>query len=57
MKDPNKNLTPLKSIRAYCLECSNQQPKEVRECPIKNCPLYEYRYGTNPKRKGIKKGF
>ncbi len=53
----NKKLTPLKSIRAYCLDCSNRQPKEVRECEITDCPLYEFRFGTNPKRKGLKKGF
>ena len=57
IKMNNKKLTPLKSIRAYCLDCSNRQPKEVRECEIKDCPLYEFRFGTNPNRKGLKKGF
>ncbi len=53
----NKRLTPLKSIRANCLDCCNGQPKEVRECQITDCPLWTYRFGTNPKRKGFKKGF
>lgn len=57
MQTNNKNLTPLKSIRVHCLECSNHQPSEVRECIITDCPLWLYRLGTNPKRKGIKKGF
>jgi len=48
-----KKVTPLKAIRAKCLECSAGQPKEVRECVILNCPLFSYRFGTNPKRKGI----
>jgi hypothetical protein len=52
-----KKLTPLKSIRAKCLDCSINQPKEVRECQITDCPLWFFRFGTNPKRKGLKKGF
>lgn len=48
-------LTPIKAIRAECLECSNGQWKEVRLCPVKNCPLYEYRNGHRPKEgEGIK---
>jgi hypothetical protein len=26
---------------------------EVRLCPSENCPLYPYRMGHNPNRKGI----
>lgn len=46
-------LTPLKAIRAKCLDCSCGNPNEVRLCPIRDCPLYPYRDGHNPKRKGI----
>lgn len=46
-------LTPIKAIRAYCLECSGGQPSEVRNCLIVECPLYSYRFGKNPKRSGI----
>lgn len=42
--------TPLKAIRAKCLECSAGQPKEVRECNRTECPNYPYRFGSNPKR-------
>lgn len=42
------NLTPLKAIRAKCLDCSCGQRQEVRCCPIKSCPLYEYRMGKRP---------
>lgn len=42
-------LTPIKAIRAKCLDCSARQVKEVRECPLTNCPLYEYRMGHRPK--------
>ena len=48
-----KKVTPLKAIRTKCLECSAYQPKEVRFCKIENCALFRYRFGTNPKRKGI----
>ncbi|MCL2305326.1 MAG: hypothetical protein FWC43_08290 [Planctomycetaceae bacterium] len=45
-----KPLTPLKAIRAKCLDCCCNQAKEVRLCPCKNCPLYPYRTGKNPRR-------
>ena len=44
-----KRLTPMKAIRAKCLEYSCGQVKEVRLCPIKKCALYEYRNGHRPK--------
>ena len=40
--------TPLKAIRAKCLECSNGSSNEVKLCPIKDCALYEYRTGHRP---------
>ncbi|MBU0634464.1 MAG: hypothetical protein KKA52_05305 [Candidatus Omnitrophica bacterium] len=49
----NKNITPLKAVRAKCLDCSGFQPKEVKLCTIEVCPLYLYRLGKNPKRMGI----
>jgi len=45
--------TPLKAIKAKCLDCSCYSPKEVKECVIKECSLYPYRVGKNPNRKGI----
>ena len=45
--------TPIKAIRAKCLECSGFQPKEVRECQIDTCPLFPFRMGKNPNRAGI----
>jgi hypothetical protein len=35
-----KILTPIKSIRAKCLDCSAGSPKEVKECPVTGCALY-----------------
>lgn len=41
---------PVKVIRAYCLECSNGQPSEVKYCPVEKCPLFPFRMGKNPFR-------
>jgi len=46
-------LTPLQAIRKNCLDCMCGSAKEVRLCPIKDCPLYSFRFGRNPARRGI----
>jgi len=53
-----KNLTPLKAIRAKCLDCAAEQPSEARNCMIYECSLFSYRFGKNPNRasKGNLKG-
>lgn len=48
------NLSPLKAIRANCLECSGNVPKEVKNCIIPNCPMYQYRMGFNLNRSKTK---
>lgn len=45
--------TPLRAIRLKCLDCSAGSAQEVRECNFTDCPLYYYRSGHNPKRKGV----
>lgn len=40
--------SPVKAIRAKCLDCSAGQANEVRECNIPDCPLYPFRMGHNP---------
>ena len=42
--------TPIKAIRAKCMDCTCNQPKEVRECPITTCPLWPYRMGKRPNK-------
>jgi hypothetical protein len=44
--------SPLKAIRARCVDCSAYEPKRVRECPITDCQLFVYRMGKNPALKG-----
>lgn len=46
-------LTPLKAIRARCLDCQGGSPKAVRFCETTDCHFLTYRFGTNPNRKGI----
>jgi hypothetical protein len=41
-------LTPLKAIRAKCRDCTCDQIKEIRECPIVDCSLWPYRMGHRP---------
>lgn len=47
-KDMTK-ITPMRAIRAKCLECCAGQTTEVRLCTLKNCPLHPYRMGHRPK--------
>ena len=45
-----KVLTPIKAIRAKGLDCTNDQVKEIRLCPIVECALWPYRMGKRPTR-------
>lgn len=38
-------MTPLKAIRAKCMDCSCYQMSEVKNCIITDCPLWPYRMG------------
>lgn len=43
-----KKVTPLKAIRAKCLDCCCGQSYEVKNCTAEDCPLYLFRFGKNP---------
>jgi len=45
---PSSYTPPLKAIRAYCLDCCLDQPKEVRLCPDGECAVHPFRFGDNP---------
>jgi len=51
--DEKPALTPLKAIKAKCFDCSGFSKKEQRNCEFKDCILWPYRLGHNPKRKGL----
>lgn len=40
-------MTPLKAIRAKCLDCVGTA-QEVRLCATSKCPLHPYRFGKRP---------
>lgn len=40
--------TPIKAIRAKCLDCSGGNTAEVRRCQVVDCPLWQYRMGVRP---------
>ncbi len=46
-------MTPLRAIYRKCKECCSNTPKLVRSCSEVDCPLFLYRLGHNPARKGI----
>lgn len=48
-----KKITPMRAIRAKCLDCVCGSANEVKLCPSDDCPLYMYRKGKNPARRGF----
>lgn len=48
MESEIKILTPIKAIRAKCLDCCGGYKNEVKHCPITDCSLYPYRFGKRP---------
>ena len=46
----NEITSPIKAIRAKCLDCCCDSSNEVRMCTITDCPLYPFRFGKNPYR-------
>ena len=50
--DNQKILTPIKAIRAKCIDCMCGLTHEVKLCPVTDCSLWPYRMGHNPNRKG-----
>ena len=46
---PEKEITsPIKAIRAKCLDCCCGSASEVKSCTCQSCPLYAFRFGKNP---------
>ena len=46
----DKPRTFSKAIRAYCLDCCGGSANEVKLCPAKECPLWDFRFGKNPNK-------
>jgi len=45
--------SPLQAIRKNCIDCSGGSYSEVQNCNIPTCPLFEFRFGKNPSRRGL----
>ena len=43
-----KAVTPLKAIRAKCVQCQAGMVKQVAKCAAKSCALHPFRMGTSP---------
>lgn len=41
-------MTPIKAIRAKCIDCCCGSAKEVCLCTAQDCPLHPFRMGHNP---------
>lgn len=52
-KEKPTRLTPVRAMRAKCLDCTGNQSAEVKLCPAYSCPLWPYRMGrkANPPEK------
>lgn len=48
MMSTEKRLTPMRAIRAKCMDCCCGQEREIRFCPMEDCPLWIFRFGKNP---------
>lgn len=46
-------MTPIQAIRRKCIDCAGGSYKAVRNCEEEDCPLYPFRLGKNPNRRGM----
>ena len=46
---------PVKSIKAFCIDCMGGSYNEVKNCPSQICALHPFRTGRNPYRTTVKR--
>jgi hypothetical protein len=51
-KNANK-ISYKKAVRDKCMDCSNNQKKEIAYCPVTDCPLYSVRPFKLKSRQGL----
>jgi hypothetical protein len=51
-----KGRPSVKTIRKWCLWCQGGNKGCVKDCVSKDCLLFAYRLGTNPRRAGVNRG-
>ncbi len=47
----SKATSPLKAIRAKCVQCTAGQVRAIAACTAKDCALHSFRMGKMPKKK------
>lgn len=50
-EEMQKVLSPVKSIRKFCMWCGKDSFEEIKLCSIDDCPIWVYRLGRRPKAK------
>ena len=40
--------SPIKAIRANCIDCCGGSVNEVKLCQLTDCPMHPFRFGKNP---------
>ena len=45
--------TPIKAMRAKCIDCCCGSYKEIKECTVIDCDLYPYRMGRRPSQETL----
>lgn len=52
MRIPNKphKLSPLRAIRAKCIDCSGNELNGVRNCQAEDCPLFSLKMGRGSRK-------
>jgi hypothetical protein len=50
-QEVRENKSVLRAVHLKCYDCSAYNSNEIKECPVKDCPLYPFRQGKNPFRK------
>jgi len=48
LRDLGHPQSPLKAIRAKCVDCSGGSVAEARRCALTHCALWAFRMGHNP---------
>lgn len=43
IKPETENRRLKKAIKDYCIACSGDSKTEAEKCPMKECPLWQYR--------------
>lgn len=49
MEKTTEKRTPVRAIRAMCVNCMGGNVQEPKNCEVRHCPLWPYRTGHKPR--------